>query len=129
MSPSMSVPSPSLIPLYVNVVVAASIGVIFLFAGSESALLILFMLGLIFVFGLIFGVCTLVMARTAATTRDPMLAAVVVASVSYIAIWFYAAMSGDISHNSRSFLLAYVSSFAYAGLAPVLASRIKRPGS
>jgi hypothetical protein len=127
MSPGPNEPSPALIPLYVNVVIAASIGVIFLFAGSESALLILFMLGLIFLYGLIFGVCTLLMGRTAVTTRDPMLATVVAASVSYIAIWIYAAMSGEISHNSRLFLAAFLSSFVYAGLALILASRIKKP--
>jgi hypothetical protein len=127
MSPVQIAPSPSLIPLYVNVVIATSIGVIFIFAGTETALIILFMLGLIFVYGLIFGVCTLIMGRTALTTRDPILATVVAASISYVLIWIYAAMSGEISHTSRFFLVAFLSSFVYAGLALVLARHIQSP--
>ena len=124
MSSTQKSASQSLIPLYINIVIACSIGVIYLFAGSESALLLLFMLGLIFVYGLIFCACTLILGRAAVSTRNPALVMVVAASASYIAIWLYAALSGELSHNSTVYTAAFISSFLYSALALVLARRI-----
>jgi hypothetical protein len=118
--------APSITPLLINGAIAASIGLLYLIFGSETAILMLFLIGLIYIFGALFVVCTALLIRTAIFERRWSLAGSAIASVAYLGVWTYAATSGEISHGARVYAVAFLSSFAYLAIALLVARRVQK---
>lgn len=104
---------PSVLPLGVASVVSLAVGLLYVLLGSESALLMLFLVGLGYVFGLVILACLLVMLWRVVDDKTRTLERGAIATVAYLCVWLAAVGLGPIDHSALIYAVAFLSSFVH----------------
>lgn len=110
-------PPAGLLPLFATATMAGGVGLLFLLSGSESALLLLFMVGLIYPLALAFLAPSVLVVLHAVRTRARPLLVASAALAVLTGLWTHVLMKGIASHDEPAVTALWASSLAYAILA------------